>query len=220
MPSNARGWALWLVIAGVPTGISLILQGEASDVFKWLYIAALVCSGVFLLYSFLIQPRLQDLRVRWPVYRHRPDPNQWLIDMAEAQKTVVPQFIHFSKPRMTFPQQIHEEWFIDLEITYMNTSVWELEIGQVTGSAVYHDILPRQIDDKNDGINKLQAGNDAILSLRQHLPKAVKDYLDSESTRRGESKFKLNGVKMPVRVKGQAEWQYVSLRGISFNIPA
>ena len=138
------------------------------------FLVALVTFGVVLFHALwgLIGNWWAVYRLQPPLVRKdRPDPNQWLLDIAKEDAENPAQFLLITDS-MIVNSDLHEHLerpWIELGVTLRNCNVHTVTVGDVTGHARFHGNELREPISGSTGKSNKPRGHSHVYTMRQYL---------------------------------------------------
>jgi hypothetical protein len=153
------GWLFWAIVV---ICIPVVFFGAVA----W------ITANVIIPFRSFIKAR----RLRSPIVRRdAPDPNQWLLDIAQSDSDNPTQFLIILDSMIKgkdLSQDLHRPW-IELGVELCNCNVHTISVRGTTGHAKYKGKeLPEPIDGAHGGSNKPR-GHKHVYTMKQYLPPEV-----------------------------------------------
>ena len=154
------------------------------------------------------RPSWQRYALRFPIYdKTKPNPLQWLIDIAEKQRDnpythiVLTDCIWFSYNAGEASPCLR------IKIYFKNLSIYNLVVGMPEGRVIYKgEELPNPIPKVSGGCNVVPGG-DIIFDLSIYIPDKFKEDICSEtgSSTKEIRNLSLGGLRSEVKIKDDAK---------------
>lgn len=187
-------------------------------------IIVLILGSVAFLASRVVMPAVEYGRrwsLRWPVVeRDRPDPNQWLLDIARNDANSPVNHLMLLEAKISNKNLDPGEYrpWIELGFTLYNGGVHDILVGPARGHMTFSGKeLPEPVE--SSAHSRKPRGHEHVFKVKQVLPKEIADQAFTELRERGAiCSLGVSGVRVKVESKAEngetVEW---SLRGDRFG---